>query len=183
MAELAPAPSSSSSSSAAPPPPARRPLLTAATALFAVGLVGCDHATKHLAEAALAGGRTVDLVPGVLELRFAANFDTAFSLFRAFGLRAEPGWLAAGAAVALAALVATWIARRRRASAVEHLGFALVAAGAVGNVLDRALRGYVVDFLHPSHWPVFNVADMAVVVGAAVWVLGGWRTRARSPAG
>ena len=48
------------------------------------------------------------------------------------------------------------------------LALLLVTAGAVGNYLDRILRGYVVDFMHVEHWPVFNVADIYVTLGVAL---------------
>jgi signal peptidase II len=54
------------------------------------------------------------------------------------------------------------------ATSIEHLAFGLIAAGAIGNVIDRAARGYVVDFIHVTHWPVFNVADVAIVLGIAM---------------
>jgi signal peptidase II len=50
-------------------------------------------------------------------------------------------------------------------------GLALVMGGAVGNLVDRALRGHVVDFIHVSGWPVFNVADVAIVAGGLLVVL------------
>jgi signal peptidase II len=59
----------------------------------------------------------------------------------------------------------------------------LVTAGAVGNYLDRIVRGYVVDFVHLKHWPVFNVADVYITAGYAVfgWVLlTQWRRRVRA---
>ena len=50
----------------------------------------------------------------------------------------------------------------------QHVGFAFVLAGALGNVVDRAVRGYVVDFIHVRHWPVFNVADSAITLGVVM---------------
>jgi len=49
--------------------------------------------------------------------------------------------------------------------------FALLLAGAMGNVVDRAVRGYVVDFIHIAWWPVFNVADVAVCLGIVALVI------------
>jgi signal peptidase II len=54
---------------------------------------------------------------------------------------------------------------RTRASPVSHCAYALIAAGAIGNAADRLLRGRVIDFIHLRFWPVFNVADVAVVAG------------------
>lgn len=133
-----------------------------------LSLFGCDHATKIAAEASLSHGRTVNVVSGVLELRYAPNPDTAFSLLRTFGISTTSGVLLAASAAALLGVVAMWIASRRRASRAQHVGFALVLAGALGNVVDRAMRGYVVDFIHLTRWPIFNVADMAVVAGVTL---------------
>jgi signal peptidase II len=55
-------------------------------------------------------------------------------------------------------------------------------AGAIGNVLDRAARGHVIDFIHVRFWPVFNVADVLVVVGVGVLLLAAARSRAAPPA-
>lgn len=66
--------------------------------------------------------------------------------------------------VAIGVVIRWW--QRRRASALEQVAYALLVGGAVGNLLDRFLRGYVVDFIHVWRWSVFNVADIAVVAGA-----------------
>jgi signal peptidase II len=134
--------------------------------LLTLSMFGCDHATKIAAAERLANGRAVNVVSGVLELRFTCNDDTAFSLLHTFGIARTPSILLAASALALVGVVAMWIvASRKRASRAQHVGFALVVGGALGNVVDRAMRGYVVDFIHLTRWPVFNVADIAVVAG------------------
>lgn len=147
------------------PPRSSRFPLRLAILLLTLSLFGCDHATKIAAQANLANGRTVNVVSGVLELRFTPNPDTAFSLLRTFGVARSPGLLLAASGIALLGVVALWIAARKRATRAQHIGFALVLAGALGNVVDRAIRGYVIDFIHLTWWPVFNVADIAVVAG------------------
>lgn len=61
--------------------------------------------------------------------------------------------------------------RAVRAARATQVGFALVFSGALGNIVDRIARGYVVDFIHVRGWPVFNVADIAVVVGMGLIAL------------
>lgn len=156
--------------------------LRLAIVLLTLSLFGCDHATKAAAEAALSQGRAVSVVSGILELRYTTNPDTAFSLLRTFGVERTPGILVAAAALALVAIVGVWIASRKRASAAQHVGFALVVAGALGNVVDRAMRGYVVDFIHVTRWPVFNVADIAVVAGMMLLGLCALLPRKETPA-
>jgi signal peptidase II len=121
----------------------------------------------------------VELWDGILGLTYSRNHDVAFNLLR---------WLPADARTAtalLAGLVATGLLllfwwQRRHASLLEHGAFALVLSGAAGNLIDRSVRGYVVDFIHLSHWPVFNVAD-ALIVAGAVLLLGSAARRSSEP--
>ncbi len=122
-----------------------------------------DRLTKRWAEHALTQPR--DLIDGVLTLRFTTNSGGAFSL----GDRA-PLLFAIAAIVVCGAIVVTSFRPRPTAHAVA-LG--LILGGATGNLLDRVLRGSglsgrVVDFIDLHVWPVFNVADAAIVGGAAL---------------
>lgn len=132
---------------------------------FTVSLVGCDHATKIAAKSALGDGHALSLVPGWVDLRYTENHDTAFSLLRAMHLALPSAALVVVAATALLGVAFLWWRRRSSSNLAEHFGYALALSGAIGNVVDRAFRGYVVDFIHVHHWPVFNVADIAVVAG------------------
>jgi signal peptidase II len=128
-------------------------------------LVGCDHATKIAAKGALEGRAPHELLRGVLELRYAENTDVAFNLLRAVPEHVRaPILLALGGAAVLALLAVLLL--RRAPGGFARVALLLVSAGAVGNYLDRLVRGYVVDFVHVPHWPVFNVADAYVTVGA-----------------
>lgn len=143
-------------------------------------VVGCDHATKYGAKAALYGKPPLALVSDVVDLRYAENRDTAFSLTAGMHFAGKDALM-----IAVSLLVASFLGalawrRRHAAGRVELLGYGLVIAGAAGNLADRVARGYVIDFIHVSHWPVFNVADVAIVLGAiALWVA---RTRLRAHA-
>jgi signal peptidase II len=159
-------------------PTVRRALRLSLVGLAAL-LVGCDHASKHVATAVLGVRGPVDLVPGVLDLQYAENHDTAFSLLRGITSPAKGPFLLAFTLLATVMVAVAWW-RRRGASGSEQLGWALVLSGAVGNVVDRIARGYVVDFIHVAHWPVFNVADIAITVGAAWLALVAIRRR-RAP--
>ncbi len=133
-------------------------------------LVGCDHATKHWAETTLKAAPHIELVAGVLDLRYAANDDVAFSLLRGIPVATKMPWLLLLGAVGIAALAVTWY-RRRRARSAEHAAYVLLLSGALGNVADRFLRGYVVDFIHLHHWPIFNVADASLVAGLLLYAV------------
>ncbi len=136
-----------------------------------------DRVTKILAERFLQGGPPVEIIPGVFSLRFTTNPGGAFGLFG--GLT----WLFVGISVVVIAAVV--LASRRLPSATTAAGLGLVLGGAVGNLTDRALRGprfsgQVVDFVDLQVWPVFNLADAAIVIGAAVLLLAAIR-RERPP--
>jgi signal peptidase II len=171
--------------------------------LFTVGLFGCDYATKSAAKATLEGTDGIAVAPDVLrgavELRYVENEDIAFSVLRRLGIPRSPELLATLAAVALAIIVGAAIVARRKAVRTEaagdagraagepaadepglllsRAGLALIVSGALGNLVDRIVRGYVVDFIHVKGWPVFNVADIAVVVGVGLIGLAHLRRR------
>lgn len=139
---------------------------------IAAGVVLVDQLSKWWALERLDDGNVIDLV-WTLRLALAFNKGTAFSLGSGSGLGA---WLAAGALVVVTALV--WrshlVSTRWGATA-----FGLILGGAVGNIVDRAARGddgimsgAVVDFVDLQWWPVFNIADAAIVVGAILLVVG-----------
>jgi signal peptidase II len=144
--------------------------------LLSLGLAGCDHVTKHAAKTLLPRTGAVEIVPGFFDLRYAENRDTAFSLSRSLRWEDKGVLLASIAIVVLLFVTALWW-RRRRAPALEQVGYAMVVGGAVGNVLDRIMFGYVVDFMHLHRWPIFNVADIAIVAGAALLVFAGFKAR------
>jgi signal peptidase II len=153
----------------APPAPAattahpRRLRLVVVTAAIVV-LV--DQLTKTWAVNRLSAGRIIDLV-GSLRLNLAFNEGAAFSVGDGWNLGP---WIAVLALAVVSTLVFTGPTARSRFGAVA---IGLVAGGALGNLLDRAFRagsgfmgGRVVDWIDVQWWPVFNVADSAVCIGA-----------------
>jgi signal peptidase II len=145
-------------------------------------LVGCDHATKLAAEAVLRNRAALPIVPGAVDLTYTENRDVAFDALSRLSLH-PPAWALAVSMAAIACVVFVAWARRRHAGWPEHAGFALVCAGALGNLIDRVARGYVVDFVHVRFWPVFNLADALVVAGIALLFLarGSLTRRDRTP--
>ena len=141
-----------------------------------LALVGCDHVTKHVAKARLEGQPPRDRVHGVLDLQYVENTDVAFNVLRGVPEPTRRPILIAGGAIAVIALVALLLRRGTRRPAAQ-IALMLVAAGAIGNYADRLARGYVVDFVHLHHWPVFNVADVYVVAGAVMLVALSMSTR------
>ena len=151
----------------------------AAVALFvtAAAVYGLDRLTKAWAEATLPGA-PIDVIPGVLTLRFTTNSGGAFSIGR------SAPWLFVG--VSAIVIVAILVTSFRHTNLVVAIGLGLVLGGALGNLTDRAvrasgLRGTVVDFIDLQVWPIFNLADCAIVVGALVVGLAGFRERGSEP--
>jgi len=155
-------------------------LLRLTTLLFLVSaLVGCDHVTKYVAKSELQGGNGLTVLPGWFGLVYTENRDVGFNLLSWLPDPPRQIVLMVVGFAASAALLFT-LARRRTASR-WHLGaLCLVLAGALGNTLDRGLRGYVVDFLHVQHWPVFNLADVYVTLGVIAMFLLARNERAKA---
>ncbi|MGD0678498.1 MAG: signal peptidase II [Polyangiaceae bacterium] len=135
-----------------------------------VSLVGCDHASKVAAEATLRNRAPVVVVPGMIDLSYAENRDVAFGALSRLSLRAPAWLLAALACLAIGIFIAWWL-RGGAAGWSEPTAFAMIAAGGIGNAAERAIRGHVIDFIHVCFWPVFNVADVLIVVGLVLLVV------------
>ena len=135
----------------------------------ALTVVAADAVTKFLAVRALSDRSPVELLGGLLTLRLIRNPGAAFGFAQ--------GLTFVFTAVAVAVVVAILRLSRRLRSAPWAVALGLVLGGAVGNLLDRLFRapgpgrGHVVDFLELPHWPVFNLADSAIVTAAVLMVL------------
>lgn len=139
-------------------------------------LVGCDHATKLGAERELRGAPPTPVTSGV-DLAYHQNHGIAFNLERVLPAPGRTAVIVLGGVLALGLLGrALW--RRRGQVTLEVAGYLLVLGGALGNLIDRLARGYVVDFIHVHHWPVWNVADAWVVLGVGALLLAGLRATA-----
>ncbi len=138
-------------------------------------LVGCDHATKLAAKSELQGHHPRELLHGVLDLHYVENTDVAFNLLRWIPEEVRRPALFVTGAIALLGL-ALLLLRHPPKRPVVRAALLLVTAGAIGNYLDRVARGYVVDFVHIHHWPVFNVADIYVTAGAIILALSAVRS-------
>jgi signal peptidase II len=141
--------------------------------LTALGAYGLDRVTKLWAEATLPSD-PIEVIPSVLTLRFTENSGGAFSIGRS-----APWFFVGVTAIVSLVIVATSFRHTSRAVA---MALGLVLGGALGNLTDRAirgpdLRGRVVDFIDLHVWPVFNVADSAIVVGAILLAWLGFRDR------
>ena len=157
-------------------PTAARPWLALAAAL-----VVADQLTKRLVIERFAYGESVALLP-VLDLTRLHNTGAAFSL-----LADQAGWqrwffsvIAAAVTVALSVML---LRLERGTPRTLAASYALILAGALGNLIDRLQHGYVVDFVH-LHWrdwyyPAFNVADSCITIGAILLIYDALRSPAK----
>ncbi|HMB43605.1 MAG TPA: signal peptidase II [Luteimonas sp.] len=136
-------------------------------------MIVLDQWTKWLAVGHLEFQMPVPVIDGFWNWNLTHNTGAAFSFLAQAG-----GWQHAffvGLAVLISLTLSIWLSRTARSEWRTALPFALIIAGALGNVVDRLRLGYVVDFIEwyyrGFHWPVFNVADSCIVVGATLMVL------------
>jgi signal peptidase II len=128
--------------------------------------------TKALAESNLQERPPVELIPGVVQLRFTTNPGGAFGLFGNLSVL-----FVVFSVVVIGVVV---LASRNLPGRAAAIGLGLVLGGAVGNLTDRLIRGQgldgeVVDFIDLHVWPVFNAADSAIVIGALLLLVLGLR--------
>ena len=148
---------------------------TAAAAVFAL-----DRLTKWLVEQRVSFADTFSIVPGFFDIVHSQNRGVAFGIFNDSTLpwRTAALVLLSAAAVVLVSVL-LWNASRMDRLAMW--GLALILGGAAGNVFDRVLWGQVTDFLEfyigQYHWPTFNLADSAIVIGSGLFLLDSMRSK------
>ena len=130
-----------------------------------------DQLTKQVVIANMQLFDSIELLP-VFNLTYVRNYGAAFSFLSDAG--GWQRWFFTLIAVAISVVLAVWLARNSKAQLKLNMALALVLAGAVGNLIDRSIYGYVIDFLHLYyqnwHYPAFNIADSAICIGAALLI-------------
>ncbi len=142
--------------------------------VIALLVVLVDRWTKRLVAARIALYAHVQIIPGFFRLTHTENTGAAFSLFADSPAHWKTGLLIGFSVVAMV-IVSVLLWKQARPLAITGIALSLILGGAVGNLWDRAASGRVVDFLllyyKQYQWPVFNLADSAIVVGASLLVL------------
>jgi signal peptidase II len=135
--------------------------------------IGCDRVTKHAAMTMLAGAPSRSYLADMVRLEYVENPGGFLSLGAGLPPAVRTGLFTAGTGLLLCLLVV--LAIQCRWDRLPTLGLALFVAGGASNWIDRVARGSVVDFLNvgvgPVRTGVFNVADVAIMLGAGVVVL------------
>ena len=139
-------------------------------AASALGLVVTDQVTKWWVLRTLDLGESVPVIPGVFHVTLVRHPGVAFGLLAYAG-----GIVVIMSAAIVTALVLAALRRTPRQPVPMAMGWIL--GGAVGNLLDRLRLGGVIDFLDFRVWPVFNVADSGITIGALLVVWGWWSSR------
>jgi signal peptidase II len=142
--------------------------------MIIVAVVCIDQATKVWIMGNFVLHESRVIIPDLFNLTYLTNNGAAFSI-----LAGQPAlWRTlffVGAACA--ALVFIWIAQQTygRRSRLYAIALALIAGGAIGNLIDRVRLGFIVDFLDVYigryHWPVFNIADSAITIGVTLFIV------------
>lgn len=140
------------------------------SALFIVLIVIVDQLTKYFAKANLYGGNDYSIVDGIFSFTYLENRGAAFGFFR------DQKLITIGFASIVIILLIIFLYKSAYKNKWMKISLVLIIGGAIGNLIDRAYLGYVVDFFHfyitdIFDFPIFNVADMSVVCGTILMAI------------
>ena len=149
-----------------------------------IGLILVDQFSKKLAESVLAERASISVIPGILEFEYLENKGAAFSIFQ------NQFWIFYVITILIFVIILYLYIKIKRKLILlisndqnftempKSICFltvmlAIVAAGAIGNLIDRVFRGYVIDFIYLKfiHFPVFNLADIFITVSAVILII------------
>lgn len=130
-----------------------------AVLILSAFIFAVDQLTKAMVKARMTPNQSIPIIDNILHLTYVQNTGAAFSLFKG-----RVFFFVVVSFAVIAAIVYCMI-RLPKEKDFFKLPLALVLGGALGNLVDRLRFGYVVDFIDFRIWPVFNVADSAVVIG------------------
>jgi signal peptidase II len=138
-------------------------------------VIALDRITKKLVVAHLAPGHTHTIIPGVLRISHVLNTGAAFSVFAD---SASPDLVRKGLigfSIAAVLIVGYMLLRVRQSISLTAIALALILGGAIGNLYDRIVYQFVIDFIEVHivhyHWPDFNIADSCIVIGACLLMI------------
>lgn len=128
-----------------------------------------DYVTKYFIQQHFVPGESLPIIPNIFHITYILNYGAAFGILRdqrIFFLT-----------VVVILIVALWVFRKqiKNGGMLPQLGASLLVSGALGNALDRLVRGAVVDFFDFRIWPIFNVADIGICIGVVLLAIYFWR--------
>ena len=140
-----------------------------------------DQITKRIVDTTMQLYQSIELIP-YFQLTYMRNQGAAFSFLSGAG--GWQRWFFIALAVIASVFICFWLKKLNRSQRWEAIAWSLVLGGALGNLIDRILYGYVIDFLDVYigdwHWPAFNVADSAITLGVAMLLLDSFKPQPRS---
>jgi len=158
----------------APPPPERRPFVRPIEIAAIGSIVVVDQLTKFMVRTTLPLYAKKSLIPNFLDVTHVQNTGAAFGLLNAADFPFKSALMIGIATLALVA-ISLYARQLGNDEKLSRYGLALILGGAFGNLIDRAIAGYVVDFVDvywgEAHFWAFNVADAAITIGAILVLL------------
>jgi len=131
-----------------------------------------DQWSKQIVDGAMQLYQSIPVAP-YFNLTYVHNTGAAFSFLSQAG--GWQRWFFAGLAFTVSVVITVWLARLKKDETLLAVALSLILGGAVGNLIDRLLYGYVIDFLdvyyQDWHWPAFNVADSAITLGVILMLV------------
>lgn len=131
-----------------------------------------DQASKITVDSAMQLYESIELLP-MFNLTYVHNKGAAFSFLSNAG--GWQRWFFSALAFAMSTMITVWLYRLEKYQTLMAIALSLVLGGAIGNLIDRVLYGYVIDFLdvyyQDWHWPAFNIADSAICIGVGFMIL------------
>lgn len=142
-------------------------------------LLVLDQLTKYLVSHQMSLGESINVLP-VFSITYHHNPGAAFSFLSDQG--GWQRWFFSAIAIVISVLLTVWLKKLPASNKLLCSAYALVLAGALGNLYDRLMHGYVIDFIHVFyqdwHYPIFNIADIAICLGAGLLLLDAFKGEA-----
>ena len=149
-----------------------------------LAIVAADQITKSLVAGSLGLGQSHPLVPGLLHFTLVRNTGMAFGLLSGADIPFKAALVTLLSVAAMGA-VTYYALKSVQNERLTRIGLTFILGGALGNIIDRARLGYVVDFVdvfyRDTHWPAFNVADTCICIGVGLLLLDSFRRRDEEP--
>lgn len=140
--------------------------------MLSLVVLGLDQLSKYAAAIWLNPYQPKPIMP-MVNLTLAYNTGAAFSFLS--GVGGWNRWFFASFSIAMSIVLIVWLIRLPKQAVLQSLAVSLILGGAVGNLYDRAFLGHVIDFIDVyyknHHWPVFNLADSAICLGAVLLLI------------
>ncbi len=133
--------------------------------IIIVCVVLLDQVAKFFVQSSVVLNETIPFISGVLDLTYIHNYGAAFSI-----LQNQRTFLIFFTSIAMLAITVYVVKEKSKLLSSEVIALAFIVGGGLGNLIDRVMHGYVVDFINIYILPVFNVADMSVCVGSALLI-------------